>query len=192
MKTKDIAYGGFMVATYLVVSLMVRGNARMVQTYAEIAKTIVIAVFLRNIKSDAWWVFSSACFVSCLLFVSIPETFIYDVPSIIGGCVIGLQRYSNRKIRNYLSYFGVHSVMMIYEIVVFSILMQMNLFLLYKEQFSTTLAVLTGGVLNKTFVEVLFILFTIFDSAFSSFVIFILAQMVFKRLDRAIKPTDMP
>lgn len=187
MKNKDIAYGGLMIATFLVVSLMFRGNVRVVQTYLEIIKTIVIAVFLRNIKSDAWWIFAVACFASCLFFVSIPDTLIYNVPSIVGGCVIGLQRHNERRIRNYLMYFAVHSVMLIYEIFMFGILMQINLFALYSEQFSEVLIMLTNGVVTTKFMQMFFVAFTIFDSAFSSFVIFVLSQVTFRKLDRVVK-----
>lgn len=68
MKNKDIAYGGLMIATFLGISLIFRGNARVVQTYVEIVKTIVVAVFLRNIKNDKWWIFAVSCFISSLFF----------------------------------------------------------------------------------------------------------------------------
>lgn len=191
MKNKDIAYGGLMIATFLGISLIFRGNARVVQTYVEIVKTIVVAVFLRNIKNDKWWIFAVSCFISSLFFVSIPETLIYNVPSIVGGCVIGLQRHKERIIRNYLIYFVVHSVMLIYEIFMFSILMQTNLFVMYSEQFSDVLAILTNGVVTTKFMQIFVVVFTIFDSAFSSFVIFALSQMTVRKLERAIKTTDV-
>ena len=190
MKIKDIAYGGLMIATFLAVSLIFRSNTRVVQTYLEIVKTIVIAVFLQKIKSDAWWIFPAACFVSCLFFVSIPDTLIYNVPSIVGGSVIGLQKHNDRKIRNYLSYFAVHSIMLIYELFMFGILMQTNLFALYSEQFSEVLVILTNGAITTKHMQIFFVLFTIFDSAFSSFVIFALTQVTFQRLNRVVKTTD--
>lgn len=190
MRTKDITYGGVMIATFFVLSLLFRGNTRLVQTYLEIVKTMVIAVFMWNIKSNNRWIFALACFVTCLLFVSIPDTLIYDVPSIVGGSVVGLQKHKVRKVRNYLSYFIVHSVMMIYEIAMFGLLMNMNLFTLYRKQFSATVVMLTNGSISTTFMEILFVLFMVFDSAFSSFLIFSLVQVVLRKLDRATKMTD--
>ena len=184
MKTKDIAYGGLMIATFLVLSFIFRGSARVVQTYLEIVKTIVIAVFLRKIDGNSWWVMALACFASCLLIISIPDTLIYNVPSIVCGCVIGLQKNNSPKLKSYLSFFAVHTIMMIYEIVIFGLVMKTNLFILYGDQFSDTLEIITNGEVNKSFLGVLFILFTIFDSAFSSLIIFAFAQVVLRKLEK--------
>ena len=184
MKTKDIAYGGLMVAVFIALNLIFRGNVRVVQTYLEIIKIIVIAVFLRKINSNAWWIFTLACFVSCLFFVSIFDTLIYNIPSIICGITIGLQKHSDRKFRNYLSFFAVHSFMMIYEIVMFGIIMKTNLFTLYREQSSGILALITNGAVNEIFSEIFLVLFIILDSAFSSFVIFTLTQITLQRLNK--------
>lgn len=189
MKTKDIAYGGLMIATFIVLGFIFRANIRSVQTYLEVIKTIVVAVFIKNMNHKSRWIFLLACFVSCLIFESLPNTLIYNVPCIIGGWFIGQQKYENKKVVNYLSYFVVHSVMMIYEFIMFGIVMQINLISLYREQFSEMLSFLTNGILTKTFLEISFVLFTVFDSAFSSFVIFILTQAAVKRLNK-IKDTE--
>lgn len=81
--------------------------------------------------------------------------------------------------------------MLIYEIFMFSILMQTNLFVMYSEQFSDVLAILTNGVVTTKFMQIFVVVFTIFDSAFSSFVIFALSQMTVRKLERAIKTTDV-
>lgn len=173
-----------MIAAFLALGFIFRANIRSVQTYLEIIKTIVVAVFIRNINKEARWIFAIACFVSCLLFESLPNALIYNVPCIVGGWVIGQQHYERKRIRNYISYFIVHSVMMVYEFVMFGIIMQIDLVSLYREQFSDVLSIITNGMVTKPFLETFFILFTIFDSAFSSFVIFALTQAAFKKLSK--------
>lgn len=95
-----------------------------------------------------------------------------------------MQKNNSPKLKSYLSFFAVHTIMMIYEIVIFGLVMKTNLFILYGDQFSDTLEIITNGEVNKSFLGVLFILFTIFDSAFSSLIIFALAQVVLRKLEK--------
>lgn len=157
MRSKDIAYGGLMIATFLGISLVFRGNARSVQTYLEIIKTMIIAVSLRYIKSNTWWVFVVACFISCLFWVSISDTLIYNVPSIIGGSVIGLQRNNERKSRNYFLYFVVHSIMQIYSFFMVGIFTHTNLVDLYREYFFEIFTILMSGKITTAFMNIFFI-----------------------------------
>lgn len=172
-----------MVALFLALDLIFRTNVRAVQTYLEVVKTVIIAVFIRNMGRNGWWISAAACFLSCMIFVSVPNTLIYNVPSIIGGCVIGVQKENKNKIKNYVVFFIVNSFMIIYEFIMFGFFMQTNLFALYKKQAATLLTEITNGIISKTTLQVLFILFIIVDSAFSSLIIFILVQIILKKLN---------
>lgn len=189
MKTKDIAYGGLMIALFLALGLVFRNNTRVVQTYLEIVKIIIVAVFIRRVRRKNWWIYAMACLLSCLIFVSVSETLIYNVPSIIGGCVIGLQRENVGKVRNYMIFFVVNSIMIVYEFTMYGFFMQTNLFALYSEQLASTLVELTNGMISQMFLQGLFVLFMICDSAFSSLVIYILSQIILKKIN-GIKTTN--
>lgn len=171
-----------MIASFLALGLIFRTNTRVVQTYLEIVKTIIIVVFIRNMRCNSWWIFVSACILSCLIFVSVSDTLIYNVPAIIGGCVIGLQKSNSNKIINYIAYFIVNSIMIVYEFIMFGLFMKTNLFILYQKQLAIILSEFTSGVITELFLQVLFWMFVLFDSAFSSFVIFVLSQIVLKEL----------
>lgn len=181
MKTKNITYGGLMVALFLALDLIFRTNVRAVQTYLEIVKTIIIAVFIRNMGRNSWWISAAACFLSCMILVSVPNTLIYNVPSIIGGCVIGVQK--ENKIKSYVVFFVVNSFMIIYEFIMFGFFMKTNLFALYKKQAANILPEITNGIISKTTLQVLFMLFIILDSAVSSLIIFILVRIILKKLN---------
>lgn len=190
MKTRDIAYSGLMIALFLSICFAFRTNIRVVQTYLEIIKVIIVAVFIRNIERKNWWVSASACFLICLLLVSVPDTLIYNVPSIVCGCVIGLQKERKGIVRNYLFFFIIHSLMLIYEFAVFGFFMQTNLFTLYQEQAATVLSEITSGMISVIMAQALFIAFMIFDSAFSSFVIFSLSQIAIKKLNGVLRTSN--
>lgn len=173
-----------MIASFLAIGLIFRINTRVVQTYLEVVKTIIIAVFIRNMSRNSWWVFAIACVLSCMIFVSVPETLIYNVPSIIGGCTIGIQKDYRNKIINYVVYFIVNTILISYEFVMFGLFMGTNLFDLYKDDAAVVLSEVTGIVISESLLQVIFILFMLFDSAATSFVIFVLTQIILKRLDK--------
>ncbi len=182
-----MAYGGLMIASFLAIGLIFRTNIRTVQTYLEVVKTIIIAVFIQNVNRNSCWVFAIACVLSCMIFVSVPDTLIYNVPSIISGCTIGLQKNDRNKIINYMVYFIVNTVLISYEFIMFGLFMRTNLFDLYKDDAAVVLSEVTGLVISESLLQVIFIIFMLFDSAVSSFVIFVLTQIVLKRLDRIRK-----
>lgn len=121
----------------------------------------------------------------CIMFIFllIFSTLIHNILLIICRITIGLQKHSNRKLRNHLAFFVIDSVMMIYEVVMFGIIMKINLFTLYREQSSGILALITNGDVNNIFSEI-FLVFIILDSVFSSFVIFTSTQITLQRLNK--------
>lgn len=182
MKTKDIAYGGLMIASFLALGMFFRTNARVVQTYLEIVKTIIVAISIRKMERNSCWIFAVACFLSCLIIIPIPDTIIYNVPSIIGGCVIGTQKNIDKKFRNFMCFFIVNSMLIIYEFLMFGFFMETNLFNLYSEQSTVLLSEIINVDIPDTYFKIVFIGFMILDSAFSSFVIFGLFQMINKKI----------
>lgn len=183
MKTRDVAFGGLMVSTVLTIGLVFRGNIRTVQTYLEIIKTIIVALAIRNISPKGRYVFGATCICSCLILLPIQDTLIYNVPSVIGGYVIGIQKNSKKHITNFLVFFFVNTLMIVYEFFVFGFFMQTNLFIEYKGQAARILQQITKGCITENIVMVTFVLFLLADSAFSSFVIFELSQLVLKKVN---------
>lgn len=182
MKTKDVAFGGMMIALFMAIGFLFRGNIRTVQTYLEILKTIVVAVAVRYISPKARRVYPIACFASSLILTPIYEALIYNVPSIIGGYIIGIQREKVKQIVNYFVFFLINSLMIVYEFLVFGFFMQTNLFFVYQQQAAELLSQFFGDAVTETMVMVGFAAFMIGDSAFSAAVIFILSQLVIKKL----------
>ena len=182
MKTKDIAFGGLMIALFIAIGFLFRGNTRTVQTYLEIIKSIVVAIAIRYISPKARWVFPLACLATSFIFIPIYESLIYNVPSIVGGYVIGIQKENNKKIINYGIFFLVNSLMIVYEFVVFGFFMQTNLFVVYQDQAAIMLSKLFGCIISESVVKVGFVLLMLGDSAFSAAVIFGLSQLVIKKL----------
>lgn len=182
MKTKDVAFSGLMIALFIVIGFLFRGNIRTVQTYLEIIKTMVVAVAVRNISPKARWVFPIACLVASMILIPFYEVLIYNVPSVVGGYVVGIQKENTKQILNYLVFVVVNSIMIIYEFGVFGFFMKTNLFLVYQEQAADLLTQFLGGAVTGSMVKIGFIVFMIGDSAFSSAVIFILSQLVIKKL----------
>lgn len=80
--------------------------------------------------------------------------------------------------------------MLIYEFAVFGFFMQTNLFTLYQEQAATVLSEITSRMISVTMAQALFIAFMIFDSAFSSFVIFSLSQIAIKKLNGVLRTSN--
>lgn len=171
-----------MVALFLAVDLAFRMNASIVQEFLGVVKTIVIAVFIKNMGRGSWWVSVAACFLACLLFVPMTDTLIYNVPSIVEGCVLGLQKDDRNQFKNYMILFVVNSFMIAYKFVMVGFLMQINSDVLYREQIASVLPEITGGMIAESSLQILFILFMVFDSALSSLFIFGLFRTVWKKL----------
>ena len=171
MKTKDIAFGGIMIAVFVAIGMVFNVDIRVMQTYLEILKTVIAAVCVRFISDKASIVFLIACFCVCLILLPIQTTVIYNVPSLIGGYTIGRMK-KRMRFPDFIVFFVVNTIMIFYEFWVYRIFMQTNLFEIYTsgalDIVNWIINVSVPGFLTKIF----FGIFILADSAFSSLVIF--------------------
>lgn len=174
-----------MVALFLAMDLVFRMNVSIVQDFLGIVKTIVIAIFIKRMGRGSWWVSVMACFLSCLLFVPVPDTLIYGVPSMVEGCVIGLQKDDRNQFKNYMLLFAVNSLIIVYKFFMLGFFMQIDTYALYRGYIVSALPEITGGMIAEAALRILFILFMTFDSAFSSLIIFGLFRAILKKLKEA-------
>ena len=171
MKTKDVAFGGIMIAMFVAISMVFSADIRVMQTYLEILKTVIAAVCVRFISDKASIVFLIACFCVCLILLPIQTTIIYNVPSLIGGFAIGRMK-KRMRFPEFIIFFVVNTIMIFYEFWVYGIFMQTNLF----EMYTSGALDIVNGIINVSvsdfLTKMIFIMFILGDSAFSSLVIF--------------------
>ena len=185
---KTVAVGGVMIAVFVVIGLVFNVNVRAVQTYVEILKTAIIAVCIRKFippKNSA--VFLVACFLVCLILLPVHHAIIYNVPSLIGGYVIGRKREKYQIIRDYFPFFFVNTLMIAYKYLIYNLLMNTNLFLAYREGFSSVFSDVLGINISPAILNYVFILSLVADSAISSIIIYTISIFVIKQVDKVIK-----
>lgn len=187
MKTKDVAFGGLMIALFLTIGFAFRGSVRVVQSYLEILKTIIVAVAIRNVSAKARLLFPIACLFAGLIVMPIYEVLVYNVPCVVGGVCIGVQKEGTKHIINFVVFFLINTIMIGYEIFMFGFFMQSNLFVIYQEQAADMMAAVTGAMVSELFVKIGFVIFILVDSAFSAAVIYILFQIIIRKLKKGSK-----
>lgn len=182
MKVKDVAFGGIMIAMFVVIGMVFSADIRVMQTYLEILKTVIVAVSVRFISDKASIVFLMACFGICLILLPIHTTIIYNVPSLVGGFVIGRMK-KRMRFSEFIIFFAVNTIMIFYEFLVWGFFMQTNLFEIYTAGASD----IVNGVINVPvsgfLAKIVFILFILGDSVLSSFVIFVVSKFAIRRFE---------
>lgn len=179
MKAKDLAYGGLMIAVFLSIDFIFRINVRDIQSYLEIPKTIIVAVFIDKAQRRHWLSYASSCFLASLIFFSLPDTLIYNVPSIVCGCILGLQNDEDPMIKNFLVLMIVNFAMVIYEMLMYGLFMQINLFAVYQSQIMVLLEEITGGIISDSVLIAGFLLYYSSKAVISAMMIFAPYRIVY-------------
>ena len=188
MKTKDIAMGGVMIALFVAVGLAFNVDVRAIQTYAEIIKIAVIAVCIRLFIPPKYSVvFLCACFSVCLMVLPIQQTIIYNVPCLIGGYVIGKNRKRYSVAKDFLIFFLVNTIMIVYEFALYNVLMDINLFLSYREGLASLIFDIFGVEVTQSKLNIFFLLSIIGDSLFSSAIIYGFSVLLIRQMGRIRK-----
>jgi len=172
-----------MISVFLAIGIIFRGNIRAVQSGLEVLKTIIIAFAIKNLSNGRRITFCVACLLLSFILIPLHETIIYNIPSVIGGLVIGIQNKNTKRVINYGVYFFVNCLLIIYEFSVFNLLSHSNLFIMYFDQTTEMLVEFTNGNVSSSMIKAFFIGFMIFDSAFTSAIIFISSELVSSKLD---------
>jgi uncharacterized membrane protein len=182
LKAKDVAFGGIMIAMFVAIGMVFSVDIRVMQTYLEILKTVIAAVCVRFISDKASIVFLIACFFVCLILLPIHTTIIYNVPSLIGGFFIGRMK-KRMRFPEFIVFFVVNTVMIFYEFFVYGFFMQTNLF----EMYTAGASDIVNGIINVPvsgfLTKIIFIMFILGDSAFSSLVIFNVSKFAIRRFE---------
>ena len=177
---KEIALGGLFIAIFISLNYLFGINARVIQTYLEIPKTAIAALYCSRTTKSGRRTFFAACLLTSLVLLPIQVTAIYNIPCLIGGFVIGR---SKRSLKSYLLYFICNTLFVVYEIYLHLILANQNLFSLYFADAASLFKEITGIEFTGQGPIVISLIFLIVDSAFSSAVIFFVSHFLMRRLD---------
>ena len=176
MKSRDLAYGGLMIAVFLSIDFIFRVHVRDIQSYLEIPKTIIVAVFINHAQVKHWMSYASACILASLIFFSLSDTLVYNVPSIVCGCTLGLQNDKKSVIKNF--------AMILFEMVMYGLFMQINLFEVYRSQIIVLFEEITGGVISDSVFRIGILLYYGFKAVFSTALLFIPYRVVLRYVRR--------
>lgn len=190
MKTKDIVFGGIMVSFFLLLGYVFRSNARIVQSYLQVVKIVVVAITVRNLSNPVRWIFCTAALFTSFFLISLQDTVIYNIPALAGGIVLGLQEPEKRLPLQYILFFITNTILTIYEFLVYQLFTQINMFLIYKDVAYELSNLVFEVSSDTTVVYILFFIFVFFDSAFSSFVIFSLYRILAKKVQALVQKTE--
>lgn len=173
-----------MIAAFLSIDFIFRINIRSVQSYFEIVKTIIVAVFIHRVQGKHCWSYATACFLASLILFSVPDTLIYNVPSIVCGCTLGLQNDEAPMIKNYLEVLFVNFFMIIFEILMYGLFMEINLFAVYQSQIVLLLEEITGDVVSGSVFLLGVIAYYSFKAVISALLLFAPYRIVSSNLKK--------
>lgn len=171
-----------MIASFLTFGMIFRANVRVIQSYLEVAKIVIVAISVKFISRNSRLPFIFACLCTSIILLPIQNVLIYDISSLIGGYVIGSQKDETRKIKNYIVFCGVNILLILYEIVLVGVFTQTDIFSMYGEHIEFILGRISNRIITGTLAKVLLAGFILIDSMFSSFVTFVLTQFVMKKV----------
>lgn len=176
-----------MISIYIVISFVFIADVRLIQTFTEVIKTSVIALCIRKFSSIKHSIiFLFACYMVCIITLPISQTFIYGIPCLICGCVIGIQK-GKSKIRGFFSVFLINTLMIVYEFWLYNLIMEINLFEAYQNGLADVLTDILEINISSEFFSIVFVLLILADSAFSSVITYAFSTFVIKQVDKLIK-----
>lgn len=176
-----------MIAIYIVISFVFIADIRFVQTFIEVIKTAVIAVCIRKFSTPKHSIiFLFACYMVCLITLPISQTIIHGVPCLIGGYVIGVQK-EKFKVRGFLLFIFINTLMIVYEFLLYNVIMGINLFATYQDGLVNFLTEILEINISSAFLSIVFVLLVLLDSVFSSVIIYVFSSYVIKQIDKLIK-----
>lgn len=184
MKAKEVAYGGLMIAALLSIDFVFRVSFRDIQSYLEIPKTIIVAIFIHKMHGKHWLSYAVACFLASLLFFSLPDTLIYNVPSIICGCTLGLQNEDRSAIQRFTALMIVNFGMILFEMLMYGFFMQINLFAVYYSQIMLLLGEIYEGVISEGRILTGILLYYSFKAVISAVMLFVPYRVIFRYVKR--------
>lgn len=178
---KDITLGGLLIALFISLNFVFGMDVRLIQTYLEIPKTAIVAIYSSSTTRSSKAVFLGACLLTSFLTLPIQVTLIYNIPCMIGGLVIGCSRFD---LKCFLVYFAYNSFSIAYEFYLYLIFVNQNLFNLYVEDTASLLRKMTGFDFAGNGLMAAFVIFLLLDSAFSSAIIFAASHILMRRLNK--------
>ena len=175
-----------MIASFLTLGMIFRADIRVVQSYLEVAKIVIVAISVKFLSRNSRLPFIFACLCTCIILLPIQDVIIYDVSSLIGGYIIGIQKDETKKARNFMFFCGINLLLIIYEFVLVSFFTQINLFSMYDENITVILERISNCTITETVTKLFLGGFIFADCVFSSLVTFVLAQIMIKKVKRVL------